>query len=119
MKGRLLLTLSPDRAVHLLACAQLGAAARSCRHLTQREHPEALHDFRVALRRLRSHLRAYAPYSDPVPEKLNRRLRRLARTTNAARDAEVQLEWLRRQKRRLGAGTRAGYAWLLARLAER
>lgn len=119
MKGRALLALSPDRAVRQIARAQLGAAARSYRYLTHRRHPEALHDFRVALRRLRSNLRAYAPYSDPVPEKLNRRLRRLARATNAARDTEVQIEWLRRQKRRLRAKARVGHGWLLARLEER
>jgi len=50
---------------------------------------------------------------------LRKRLRRLARATNAARDVEVQIEWLRDTPPRLKAGARSGLAWLLARLAVR
>ena len=42
-------------------------------------------------------------------------MRALARTTNAGRDAEVQLEWLRRQKNIL-ATERAGCEWFRRRL---
>jgi CHAD domain-containing protein len=76
-----------------------------------------LHDFRVALRRLRSCLRAYRPYlRETVPKKLRRRLRRLARATSAARDAEVQLAWLKRQSQRLTPAQAAGGRWLTDRL---
>lgn len=56
--------------------------------------PEALHDTRVALRRLRSTLRAYREVlgSSP-PKKRKRALSDLARATGDARDAEVQLAW--------------------------
>ena len=56
---------------------------------------DALHDFRVALRRLRSTLRAYRPYlAGQVGRGLRRRLRRISIRTNEGRDAEVQLAWL-------------------------
>ena len=119
MKGPALLALPPQLAVQRLALAQLDAAVAASARFTDRDDAEALHDFRVALRRLRSVLRAYAPWYDPVPKNLNKRLRRLARATNTARDAEVQIEWLRRPPPRLKAGAQSGLAWLLARLAER
>lgn len=56
-------------------------------------HAEALHDLRVALRRLRSWLRAFRPWL-PLKRGLRRKLRRLARSTGLARDAEVGLAWL-------------------------
>src|SRR5689334_5566204 len=55
----------------------------------------ALHDVRVALRRLRTWLRAMRPVlDDTVRGRVHRRLRKLARLTGKARDLEVQLEWL-------------------------
>lgn len=56
---------------------------------------EALHDFRVALRRLRSVARAYGDVlRDSVSRPMRRRLARLARAASASRDAEVHLHWL-------------------------
>ena len=60
------------------------------------EDPEALHDFRVALRRLRSCLRAYRPeLRTTVSKRSYARLRRLARATRKSRDLEVHLAWVR------------------------
>jgi CHAD domain-containing protein len=61
---------------------------------------EALHDFRVGLRRLRSLLRAFrALVAADLPGRAESRLRSIARATNSGRDAEVQAallrEWLR------------------------
>jgi CHAD domain-containing protein len=106
---------APLRAVlRKFAVAHLTAAARARARLKNPEDGEALHDFRVALRRLRSLLRAYQPYAEIVPKKLRRRLRRIARATTAARDAEVQLDWLRHA--RLPTEARAAGAWLAERL---
>lgn len=57
----------------------------------------ALHDFRVALRRLRSTIRLYRPVvgRSAIPRKARRSLKRFARITAEARDAEVSLAWLR------------------------
>lgn len=98
-----------------LLLAHLDAAVVAHRQLARRTDADALHDFRVALRRLRSVLRAYRRQLKTVPKKLRKRLRVLARTTNAGRDAEVQLEWLRCQKNIL-ATERAGYEWFRRRL---
>jgi CHAD domain-containing protein len=119
MQTRALRALPPEQVVRRLALALLDAAATAGARIVDREDVQALHDFRVALRRLRSLLRAYAPWYEPLPKHLHKRLRRLARATNAARDVEVQIDWLRRTPPRLKAGARSGLAWLLARLEVR
>jgi CHAD domain-containing protein len=96
-----LLNLSVAIAARRIALQYLAAALTARRRLRDATDEDALHDFRVALRRLRSTLRAYRPWINArvVPRKLRKRLRRLARTTNAARDAEVALAWVRTQRR--------------------
>ena len=96
-----LLNLSAAIAARRIALQYLAAALKARRRLRDATDDDALHDFRVALRRLRSTLRAYRPWINArvVPRKLRKRLRRLARTTNAARDAEVALAWVRAQRR--------------------
>lgn len=81
-----------------IALEHLDAAVKARRRLRDDTDTEALHDFRVALRRLRSTLRAYRPWLKAVPKKLRRWLRDTARATGAGRDAEVCLAWLARQK---------------------
>ena len=59
---------------------------------------DALHDLRVAMRRLRSWLRAFRPeLSDTVRGRTRRKLHALATATNEARDAEVALAFIERQ----------------------
>jgi CHAD domain-containing protein/CYTH domain-containing protein len=82
-------------------------------------NPEALHDYRVALRRLRSCLRSYRrELRSTVSRKSRRRLDRLARATNQSRDLEVHLDWLAAQEATAGDSERPGIAWLAARLQE-
>lgn len=78
---------------------------------------EALHDFRVALRRLRTWLRAYGKQAG-VGNKLLLRLKDLARVTSRARDAEVGLGWLNRQRATLAERQLAGLNWLASHLEE-
>jgi CHAD domain-containing protein len=118
-----LLPRPPEEGARLLALAFLDQAAAARPRLDDPDDGEALHDFRVALRRLRSCLQAYAEVlDDSVPKKLARRLRRLADATGAGRDTEVQIEWIREQGSKpgspLAAAHRPGQAWLLARLGE-
>lgn len=80
-----------------LARRHLDAATEAAERLAEAADPEALHDFRVALRRLRSVLRAYRSCLRKLPKKLRRELKRVARATSAGRDAEVFLEWLNAQ----------------------
>ena len=90
-----LLDRSPEETARHLCLSQLEEAGEALDRLDTGTDLEALHDFRVALRRLRSHLRAYRPFlSGSKPKKLRARIKALASKTNAARDAEVSIEWL-------------------------
>jgi CHAD domain-containing protein len=114
-----LLSRSPEEGARLLALSFLDQAAAARPRLNDPADSEALHDFRVGLRRLRSCLRAYRVYlEDGIPRKLAKRLRRLASSTGPGRDAEVQIAWLRGCGTDLAAHHRAGLAWLLGRLEE-
>ena len=115
-----LLTAPAPGAARRIALNLLDAATAARQRLTDADDAEALHDFRVAMRRLRSTLRAYETQVDAVvPAKLRRRLRDLARATGEARDVEVQISWLERRRDELPPGRRAGVSWLLARLGQR
>ena len=107
-RARLLQARTPV-AVRRIARAFLAAARRARQRLHVQGDGQALHDFRVALRRLRSTLRIYRPAVDArmVPRKWRRRLKRLARTTGAARDAEVGLAWLSRRRDHIAGEERA------------
>ena len=99
-------------AVRLIATSYLGAATAALDRLGR--DPQALHDFRVAVRRLRTLLRAYRPWlKRTASKKVLRRLRALGRATNAGRDAEVQIEWLAAQRDGLRRSERTGLNWLL------
>jgi CHAD domain-containing protein len=118
-----ILERSPEEGARRLALAYLDQAAAALPRLAEPEDAEALHDLRVALRRLRSCFKSYAEQlGDSVPKKLSRRLRRLARATGPGRDAEVQIAWLREQRPEVGRRNRQhrqGLAWLLARFERR
>jgi CHAD domain-containing protein len=96
-------TLSPD-----LLGQPAGAVARSIGRLfllkvleaaariIADEDPEAVHDFRVALRRLRNWLQALGPWlEDTVTPSSTQRLRQLSRVAGVARDLQVQRIMLR------------------------
>ena len=115
-----LLPLPAREAVRRLALKQLEAWTRARARLEDRSDPEALHDFRVALRRLRSLLRAFrSAVHDLAPPALRRRLRRFARATGESRDLEVQLLWLAEQLPALTTRQRTGARWVMARLERR
>lgn len=108
-----------EEAVRRLALVQLERAAEARRRLVEGDRDEALHDFRVALRRLRSLLRSHrAAFSVEFPKKELRRLGALARATNPGRDAEVQLAWLGTFAAELKPAERAGHRELARELAE-
>jgi CHAD domain-containing protein len=118
-----LLDRPPEEGARRIALGYLDDAVEAWPRLSggaDSDDPEALHDFRVALRRLRSCLRSYRPYlKDGLSKKLERRLRDLAGATGPGRDTEVQIAWLRDAGRDLGQHHRAALAWLLGRLEER
>ena len=97
-----------------MARRHLDAAGEAVERLAEAADPEALHDFRVALRRLRSVLRAYRSCLDKLPKKLRRELKRVASATSVGRDAEVFLEWLGSPSS-FPASERAAREWLQRR----
>jgi CHAD domain-containing protein len=115
-----LLDRSADESSRLLALTYLDEIGLTERRLAEPRDTEALHDFRVALRRLRSCIRAYrTQLQGSVSKRMRRRLRKLTLATNAGRDAEVHLSWLRNQAGRLGPEHTEGLAWLIGRLEGR
>ena len=115
-----LLDLPAPEGARWIARHRLAAALVACDRLADAGDADALHDFRVGVRRLRSCLRAYAPVlDDTVPKKRRRRLRDIAAATGSARDAEVHLAWLASQRGALTARERAGADWFARRLDAR
>ena len=105
--------------VPALLAARIDDVTAASARLGQAGDIEALHDFRVAIRRLRSLLRAYRDLTDTaIPRRLRRGLRQLARATNLSRDLEVKLAWLEGEKASLKPRERTGERWLAERLDE-
>ena len=115
-----LLELAAPRAARWLALGFLEEARTARVRLDDADDAEALHDFRVALRRLRSTVRAYAGHlDDGVGNKDRRRLKALARATGASRDGEVMIGWMDARRAALSESEGPGAEWLLERLRAR
>lgn len=111
--------LPVDEGARRLALGHLDDASAARTRLADPSDAEGLHDYRVALRRLGSCLRAYrGPLRSTVTGRSRRRLRRLARATNRSRDLEVHLAWLDDQRERIGEAERPGVTWTAGRLTE-
>jgi CHAD domain-containing protein len=108
-----MLTHPAPEAVAAYARKLIAQAGKARRRIGAGGDPEALHDFRVALRRLRSHLRAYRDWHG-VSRKAEGRLKDLAGATGGGRNAEVSLEWLGPACKDLSRP--AACEWLRARL---
>jgi len=95
----------------------LDDATAALGRLSDRRDSEALHDFRVGIRRLRSQLRAYRPWlGAAAARKIRRRLRELGAATNPGRDSEIQLAWLELARPSLSRNERSGLNWAIRRL---
>lgn len=115
-----LLRLPVSRGARLIALQLIDAARKTTPRLDNAEDAEALHDFRVSLRRLRSVLRAYrSQLKPPFPKKMIRRIKKIASATGAGRDSEVQAHYLREWEPELPPAKRKGAAWLREKLEER
>ena len=109
-----------EQAARRLALRLLQRADGERRRLDDHHDAEALHDFRVAVRRLRTWLRAYeAPLRGSVSGKDRDALRAVARATNSGRDAEVHVEWLRARPEFFRQGRGQGTEWLIKQLQAR
>ena len=115
-----LLAQPAAQSVRLIAQGYLEAAVEAARRMDDATDAEALHDFRVAVRRLRTTIRAYrTTLQDSVQPKLYRRLGEIAEETNRVRDADVALAWLQPLKPELRARERVGLHWLIERINAR
>ena len=115
-----LLARSPEETVRHLCLSLLEEANSALGRLEPGDDEEALHDFRVALRRVRSLFRAYRRYlKGSTRKKLRARLRALAASTNATRDLEVQMEWLSTRAPELEPEAGSGAIHLAERLRTR
>ena len=115
-----LLDRSAPEASRLLSLSYLDQIDGARDRLGDALDQEALHDFRVGIRRLRSAIRAYrAELAGSVNGRMRRQLRDLARATNDGRDVEVQLAWLAKQAERLNPEDAPGFFWLVGRLEDR
>ena len=112
-----LLAMPAPRAVRVIARGLLDDVLEAQSRF-EKDEPDALHDLRVALRRLRSWLRAFRPeLSDTVKGGTRRRLRGLASATGEARDAEVALAFIERQSQ-LPSRARAGIRAVVGQLEQ-
>ena len=105
--------------VRRVALALLDSAIAARDRLDDPSDGEALHDFRVALRRLRSWLRAFdEELHGSIRKKYRRRLTEISRAAGTARDAQVHVAWLRDIEESLRTRERAGAEWLLHRVVD-
>ncbi len=112
-----LASLPADHAVAVIGRRLFKDAGKALPRVHDASDVEGLHDFRVALRRLRSLLKAYwDEFDGRIDKPLYRRLKSLTSLTNAARDTEVTRAWLLGELPRLGARQRTGVQWWLRRL---
>jgi CHAD domain-containing protein len=80
----------------------------------------ALHEFRVALRRLRGVLRAFRPVFEPdLSQKTRRELRRLADSTGECRNLQLQQAWVAAAIRGLAGREKTGARWVLRSIEDR
>ena len=115
-----LLDLPAEEAARLIALGLLDRTAEAAGRLADPTDPMALHDFRVAARRLANCLRTWRrEIGSGLPRGLRRRFARLVRATRRSRDLEVHLAWERAQGSGLTERQRAGLGWHLRRLEAR
>jgi CHAD domain-containing protein len=106
-----------QRGVRRRALGLLADVRKERDRLDDLRDKEALHDFRVALRRLRSWMRAFRPaLVDTVDAKIEKRLKRIAEATGSSRDLQVHVDWVASARRTLSDSARVGATWLLQRL---
>lgn len=115
-----LIEVSAQEGARRVALRHLDQAAAAAARLDDPADLDALHDLRVALRRLRSCLRAYdSLLGESVGAKLARRLRKLGELTGPGRDAEVQRAWVDKIGVEASPADEPGLRWLAEELGQR
>src|SRR6185437_13773275 len=105
-----------QRAARVVALRALDDVADTYDRMRRRD-ADSIHDFRVALRRLRSWTRLYRPcLRDTLRKRTRRRLKRIADATRDLRDLDVQIAWLRSERNALGDSRLEAARWIVAEL---
>ena len=103
-----------------LCMALLDTAQETHGQLGDGADANALHDFRVAVRRLRTGLRACEALLPPAAgRKPRRKLGKLARATAVAREADVEMTWLAAHREHAAPKNQPAIDWLVAHVTER
>lgn len=92
-----LLTIPARTAVRLVCLSGVREAGAAAERFRRTPGPDTLHEFRVAVRRLRSVVRAFRPLLDDTVTRRDReRLRDVLADTAPGRDVDVQVAWIAR-----------------------
>lgn len=92
------MSMPVGRVARRVALALLDEINEASQRLNEVEGNGALHAFRVGVRRLRTCLRSYQrSMGSKRTKKLTKRLGRVTEATNAGRDSQVHIQWLKRQ----------------------
>lgn len=121
MKVEKELLLQPvSKGVRVVALGFIEDAEAASVKLEAEPNADALHEFRVALRRLRSWLRAFrGELRGTIRKKDRRRLRDIAAATGLGRDIDVQLAWVRKVARGKSRRAQTGARWMEKHLVTR
>jgi CHAD domain-containing protein/CYTH domain-containing protein len=115
-----LLDLPAEETARLIALSMIEPLRTAPERLDHPEDTEALHDFRVGLRRLRTCLRVYRPQlRGSIGRKIRQRLGEISDATRESRDLEVHIAWAREQATGLLADQSAGVHWLLGLMEQK
>lgn len=109
------LQLPEAQGIRLVALSLLDDVSASATRLASSRNSKDLHDFRVAVRKLRSWLRAFDEDLPRLGKSNLRRLKACAEATNTKRDHDVQVQWLTREARGPSISCRRGARWLMSR----
>jgi CHAD domain-containing protein len=105
-----------QRAARLVALRALDDVTDAYEKIARRD-AESIHDFRVALRRLRSWIHVYRPCLDDTLRKRTRqRLKGIADATRDLRDLDVQIAWLTSERNALGDARLDAATWIISEL---
>ena len=113
------LTCTPEETVHRIALNQLGDARLAAARMEEARDAKALHNFRVAVRRLRSTLTTWSKdLGSAASPRDRKKLRAVQKATAVGRDAEVALMWVASQTRHLSNAERVGQNQLVEDLTQ-
>jgi CHAD domain-containing protein len=90
-------------------------AKTQAENLGNDEDNEALHDFRVSVRHLRSFLKSFEDYLKNA-KKYRQKLSDIMKLTNTGRDHEVHITWLKTRREKASEVEKVGLAYLLEHL---